>query len=1033
MKHYQKQVSTWGKTCSLFCLLFLLSVIPIVAQNIAVKGQVYDEGTNLPVVGATVVQQGTNNATTTDMDGNFSINVPSNATLDIILLGYSRQSVSVNGQTSLKIAMQEDVKMLNEFVAIGYGTIKKKDLTGAVSSYKLEGSLREDLPNPNVMDALKGTIPGLNISVGNSAGGDPKISIRGINSIKASNNPLIVLDGIPFPGSLNEINPNDIASVDVLKDASAAAVFGARAANGVILISTKRGKTDKPIVRLRATAGFQTYTRRPEMYSPERYLQFKKDVRQLNGATGTDLDYKNLLTPYEYKAWEEGHTVDWFDEVTRVAFFQDYNMSVAGATDRTNYYISGNFNSQPGIVVGDEYSKITLLAKVESQVTKWLKVGLSLNALTRNFDGVPADLRTGTILGPYGYKNSPLEGYGQWLERYPNGHTTSSSPFWNTQIDDYDRNQNYYGLAFGRIDLPWVQGLSYTYTLGMNRWEQHRAQFRHEQMFMDTMKESDLLNQTKYLVDAYGYRSNTERFNWTMNHLINYNKTLGIHSFDVTLLAERQKTERRETRFDGKDFSQIGSSVLGYNGLKNGNSSKRDGTTTFTRQADLAYMARVNYTLMDRYNVSASIRRDGSSALGEGSKYDTFKAGGLAWTLSEEEFMKPIKNQLNYFKIRASYGENGNPTVGAYSTFAKMGSGYYIFGNSTASTIYPSNFANKGIRWERTAASNIGFDFGIFNDVLSGSFNYYNSNTTDLILDRAMPIMNGQVTVVDNIGKINNKGVEIQLNSKNITTKDFAWGSTLNFWLNRNKIKSLYGLDGNKDGIEDDDIANNYFINKPRNPIYTYVVDGIIQKEDTEYMAKYGGNPGDVKFKDLNDDGKITAEFDRKIVGHTLPNFTVNFANTFTYKNLSLYVMLNWIAGGGKDNYYIGRNDYAFYPNAFAAGLNNWLNKEYWMPDKQSNEIPRPNWSNSMGTQFVQKRDFLRIQDISLSYNLDKKTMKSLPFENIRIFTSAKNLFLFTGWEGLDPEYENGIQYAQDGGGGYPVLKTITFGLDISF
>lgn len=1025
MKHNVKNRKPWRQFIALVYAFLLCATIPIAAQNISVKGKITNQVTEDPVPGATVIQRGTKNAVVSDMDGTFTINVPADATLEVHYVGYKETTVAVNGRAQLQITIQEEVEMLDEVVAIGYGTAKKRDLTGSVVSLKLENSPISLLPNANMLDALKGSMPGFDVGVSTTAGGNPSFNIRGQNSLLAGNSPLIVVDGVIFIGSFNELNPSDIASVDILKDASSTAVYGSKAANGVILVTTKQGKSEKPLIKLHAARGVQTYTHRPEMLSPEGYLQMKRDIKILNGSSGADLELENMLTLYEYKAYQEGHTVDWFDEVTRLAPFQDYQMSVSGASGRTNYYVSGGYLDQQGIVYNDEFSRFSVVSKVESKITDWLKLGLNLSVTHKQADGVAADLEKGTINGPYAWKYVQTPGYENVFERYPQGHTTTFSPFWKTLTYDEDRNQNYRSLAYARIDVPWIKGLSYTFNYSLNRWEGHASQFNDERMFMDTMKEGDLIDQTKYLKDANGYRRSVERTNWFLNHLVNYNRTFGNHSIDATLLAERQKQIDRRTEFSSKDFSQAGSSVLGVNKLELG--ATKNGYTQHSELAQLAYMGRVNYVFKQRYHLSSSIRWDGYSAFAEGNKYGNFKSLAAAWTISEESFIKDNLAFLSHLKLRASFGENGNPSVDPYSTFSTMSSGYYIFGNNTVSTSYANKLANKALKWEKTTALNLGLNFSIFKDVLSGSVDYYNSNTTNLLVSRAIPIMNGFQTVSDNMGKINNWGLEFQLMSNNVSTKNFSWKSGLNFWMNRNKVISLYGLDGNGDGREDDDIANSRFIGKSLGAIYTYTFDGIVQSNDAEYMAIYGGSPGDVKFKDLNNDGKITAEGDRSIIGYEKPNFTMTLSNTFRYKNLELYFLFNYIAGGGKDNYYMANNKYASMP--LFAGTANWLNKEYWMPEHPSNTIPRPNYGNALGYAFPQRHDFLRLQDVSLSYHLGDNLLAKTPIAGLRIFAAAKNLLTFSDWEGLDPE--SATPFA--GVSSFPVMKTITFGVEVTF
>ena len=1015
----------YNKYRYLLCLAWILSVMPMFAQNMSVKGYVYDKITGEPLIGATVLQKGTQNGVVTDVDGNFVLALPVNGTLVVNYIGYESKEVKVTSAVKkLKIAMEENSLVLDEVVAIGYGSAKKKDLTGSIASVRLEDSPRMTLPNMNVLDALKGQLPGFDIGTVTNAGGNPSINIRGQNSIKASNDPLLVVDGVVFVGSWNELNPNDIASVDVLKDASSAAVYGSRAANGVILVTTKRGKSGKPTVRFGATVGFQTPTVKPDMLSPEGYLRLKKDLNISNGASDADLTLENMLTPYEYSAYQEGNIIDWYDECVDMGLSQDYQVSVSGGTEKTNYYISGQYLDQKGVMYNDKFKKFSVTSKVESQVTDWLKIGLNLSVISKNADGVAPDMRNAINNTPYGYKYVRFEGFENQMERSPQGHTTTINPLWQTTQFNEDRNQNYRSSAFARVELPWVKGLSYTF----NRWEGHSANFQDERYFMNTLDEGDLYDQTKYLVDANGYKNHSTRTDWFLNHLINYNRTFGNHSIDATLLAERQRQTTTSSKLSAKDFAAAGTTVLGIHALELGNPEKRGVESGKSVLSQLAYMARMNYAYKQRYHLSASIRRDGYSGFAEGNKYGNFFSAAGAWTISNEDFFKDNVKLINYLKLRLSYGQNGNPSVGSYSTFSKMGSGLYLFGDQTANTSAASGLANKALAWERTGAWNVGFDFSMLNDRLRGNVDYYNSKTVDLLLNRAIPIMNGFQNVSDNIGKVKNWGLEFSLNSVNIETKDFSWSTGLNFWMNRNKIASLYGLDGNGDGREDDDIANNLFIGKSLGAVYTFVFDGIIQEDDLEYMAIYGGVPGDVKFKDLNNDGVIDANGDRKIIGYTKPNFTMTMSNTFTYKNFELYFLLNWISGGGKDNYYIANNIYANYVGTFGGGgTANWLDKEYWMPEHPSNKVPRPNYKNPYGYQFPQRHDFLRLQDLSLAYNFDKELLKKTPIQDLKLYMAAKNLLTFTGWEGQDPE--TGQAYAH----GNPAMRNITVGVEVVF
>ncbi len=1010
------------------------------AQQIVVHGKVVNSQTLLGLPGATVTVVGKPGGTSAGTGGVFSIQASVGDQLRVNYVGYSESLVTITGTADITIPLDISIQSLDDVVvSVGYGTQKKKDLTGAISSITLENSPLENLPNVNLLDALKGSMPGFDIGAVTAAGSNPSFNIRGQNSVRASNQPLVILDGVIFLGSFNELNPMDIATVDVLKDASSTAIYGSLAANGVVLITTKRGRTEKPTVQFNVTGGLQTYTNRPDMLSPEGYLQMKKD-RFFADNPNAEYDINSNFAPYELEAYNDNHTIDWFKEVTRVGVLQNYGASVSGKSNRSNYYVSANYLNQEGIVFGDQFHKFSALAKIESKITDWLKIGVNLGVTDKNADGVAADLRLGTIDAPYGYlyvhdrgsANPGFENFPNQYERYPQGQTTTSSPFWNTQQYNEDRNQNYRSSAFATIDVPWVKNLSYTFNYSLNRWEGHSAHFQDENMFVNTMNLSELIDPSIHLVEANGSKANSTRTDWYLNHLLNYKLITGDHSFDVTLLAERQGRKNSSMSISAKDFSGAGTSVLGVNSLELGNSANYQVNTNFNELYQMAYMARLNYVYKNRYHASLSIRQDGYSGYAEGHKYGIFRAGAVAWTASQESFIKDNLKFIDNLKFRLSFGENGNPSVGAYATFPTINSSNVILlGGTTQRALYANNLANKNLDWEKTTALNFGADFSIFNHVLSGTFNIYNSNTTNLLLSRSIPIINGYSTVLDNIGKINNKGFELQLNSINYTTRNFSWGSGFNFWVNRNKVVKLYGLDADKNGVEDDDVSNGLFIGKSLGAVYTYVFDGIIQKNDAKYMAIYGGQPGDIKFKDLNGDGKIDASYDRTIVGYTKPNFTMTFSNTLSYKHFELYFLVNYIAGGGSDNYYVGNNSYAYLPNALYGGnAASWLNKAYWTPDNPSNTVTRTNYNNSAYNYgFPKPREFVRLQDVSLSYTFSDNLLKKAHVSALKVFASGKNLLTFSSWEGLDPE--TATQFAEISG--YPVFKIVTLGLNVTF
>ena len=758
------------------------------------------------------------------------------------------------------------------------------------------------------------------------------------------------------------------------------------------------------------------------MRKGEDFIDWRRDNQAIRG--NENLSTEEILFPLEFQAYNEGHTTDWYDEVTQTAPITDFQASISGKTDKTNYYISGNLIDQKGILVNDNYKQLSLTSKLDFTITSWLKAGLNGYYSQSDYSGNAASLFRATYMSPYSYKYVPE--YPDQLHRFPAQTSTLISPFWEGQADDMDKRFSIRAIAYFEVDI--YKGLTYRFETTAFRSVRNRGTFAHENSFISTLEPEQIEDPSPFLNSANGGKREDFSTGYVINNLLNYKNEIGNHRFDILLGYTRESTTLEYTQAGAADFAAAGTTVLGWNGLHLANSEKKQAETGLTEFSNIGYIARLNYVYKDKYHATFNFRRDGYSGFGEDNKFGNFPGAALAWTISEENFAKNI----GYLKIRASYGQNGNQAIAPYATFAKVGSGQTVFGDQTYNYSFPSTLGNKDLTWETTTAFNFGVNFSIINDRLAGDINLYSSKTEDQLLTRNIPIMTGYQSVLTNIGQVDNKGFEIQLTSVNMRTESgFEWSSGLAYWMNRNELVSLYGVDADGDGVEDDDTGNGWFIGESLGAVFDFTTEGIVQTEDTDYINTYGSNPGDLKIKDISGpdgvpDGVIDAD-DRSIIGNSNPNYNFNISNTLSYKGLQLYFDINVLAGGGGNNYYLAQNRYGFNPGQYVSEVANWLNREYWMPDNQSQTTVRPNYGNPFNYGFWQKHGFVRLQNVSLSYDFKQHFFEKTGIEALKVYASGRNLLTSTDWIGLDPENAGHIA------GPNPGIRTVSLGFNLSF
>ena len=983
---------------TLLQLLFFSASFAQASQQ--VSGIVSNANGPLPSVSVTV--KGTQNGAVTDANGKYSLNnVAGSAVLIFSSVGYENLEIPVNNRQQINVQLEASVESLNQVVVVGYGTQSKRKITGSIS--EIDMSKTKDLPNTNVSQALSG-VAGVQFTGSGRPGQDGNILIRGQNSLSADNNPLIVLDGIIFNGSLTDINPQDIESMNVLKDASAASIYGSRAANGVILITSKKGTSEKPSIRLNVFSGLSDFASKVKLLSPERYIQRRLDWRKENGLEVDPNKIPSYFSLTEAENIQKGVSHNAWDLISQNARLNSVDLSISGKSKFTNYYLSASLTDDHGLIYNDNQKRTTIRTNISSKISGWLTVGADATFAHRDLSGVNASIRDAYRVSPYGtfyYDNGDPTQYPVADEQAAGNPMRDA--LLTTNNETYD---NLFSNFFADIDLP-IKGLSYRINYSPNlRWH-HNYNY---------MRQDPHLNVNNTSASKF----NQQNFDWLLENILRYKRTLGEdHSFDFTFLYSRDHSEFESTTANANLLSI---DALGYNNL--GLGSILTNSSLAQASEGISYMGRMNYEFKNKYLLTLTIRRDGSSVFAANNKYATFPSGAIAWIVSDEPFMQKSK-VVNNLKLRFSYGLVGNQAIEPYQSLSLSGTQRYVFGNGGASSlgVVTSTLGNDELKWETSYMTNLAIDFSLFKRIISGTIEVYNSNTKNLLVRRTIPVMNGFNSILTNIGQTNNRGLEVTLNSLNIQSGKFQWNTSLNFSYNENKIVHLFRTDLNNDGEEDNSIVNSWFIGQPINSYYDYVFDGIYQEGDIDIPP--GSKAGFVRVKDLNGD-KVIDSKDRRVVGSGVnPKYQISLRNTFSYGRFSLSVFVNamrgWIAPFNLIN-----------PLVPGRSLNQ-LDAGWWTPENKSTTRPSLTYSNPLGTNWYISRNFIRIRDVALSYDFDKSLLDKIKLSNLRLFASVKNLYTFTKWLGSDPE--SGGEYSNEQGNDqlFPMPRTLAVGANIAF
>lgn len=973
-----------------------------------VGGTVTSADDNGPLPGVNVLVKGTTLGTTTDAEGKYSITVPDeNSILVFSFIGYIPQEVSVGNQTTIDVSLAADIQQLSEVVVVGYGTQKRSDVTGSVVSVPKERL--SNLPVTNLMHALQGTTAGLQIAQQSSVPGSSGTwQVRGVNSINANTSPFIVLDGVPFFGNTNDINPNDIASIEVLKDASAVAIYGTRGSNGVILITTKRGEQSDgtPTINFNAYAGVEDMAHKLKPMGPDTYVKKYADFLAANGITQTSV----LPNAAEVENYNNGVTSDWLDEATQTGNIQEYNVSINGGTQKVQYYFSGTNLSQKGVVRGYQFKRTSIRSNLDAQLTDYLKVGMSGFFTDNNYDGGRVNLLNATAMSPY---SVPTDASGKYIIYPMAPEQLFGNPLLGLTTDRADRGKNLTGNGYVELTPGFLKGFTYrlngAYVYNIGRFAEYTGREANDQ-------------------SGTARINNTESTNWVVENIINYSRDFNKHHIDFTGLYSAQKVNYFRTESSATGF--INDALSYYDMLAGASKSANSEGNEYTL---LSQMGRINYSYDGRYLLTLTARRDGYSAFGaNNSKYGIFPSMAVGWNIHNENFMSSV-NAVTQLKLRFSYGKTGNQAIDPNQTVTTAGAVQHPFNGAIQTGVLFSTLGNANLTWESTTSANAALDFGFIRNRIIGTLEVYKSKTEDILLRRNLPGITGYTDIWTNLGKMQNVGVELTLNTVNVEAGSFRWETTLNFSTYKNKLLELYG-DGR------DDIGNAWFIGQPLRVVYGYEKVGIWQTED---IGSYDpvAIPGDVKFRDqltvdsngdgVPDarDGVINAD-DRIVLGQRDPKWFGGLTNTFHYKNFHLSIFIQTSQGGIKPN-----QDLAYADEAGRRNLPEGFG--YWTPENGDNYWPSLSaYKNYRGFQFAEDWSYVRIKDIRLSYTVPGDFLGRYGISGLTIYAVGRNLHTFTDWFGWDPEMRYYPRGSSDASGSwvnnYPIVRTFSLGINLS-
>ncbi|WP_244954723.1 SusC/RagA family TonB-linked outer membrane protein [Winogradskyella helgolandensis] len=982
---------------TLFCAMFSSAY----AQSKTITGKVVDNA-GVPLPGVNILIDQTTTGTQTNFDGEYTIEAESEDIIVFSYLGFKVVRVTVGSQNVIDISLEEDTSALEEVVVVGYGTKKKSDIISSVVTVDKDDLVK--VATSDVGEMLRGKAAGVQVTLASGApGGSSTIRIRGQNSISGGNDPIVIADGVRI-GSINDINANDIASLEVLKDAAAQAIYGARASNGVILITTKRGKEGKTSVSYNGFSGLQTINRNFDIYDGDEFAQLKREAFRTNNGGEYRLD-EDIFSSLELASVQNQEYINWEDLILRTGETQNHAINISSGTDKFRIFSSVNYINTKGVIPNSKYNKVGLRLNADQKINDWLNIGLNTSfqfseTNNPNNSGIILSSLTTTPLGTIYNPDGSL--------RYlPGGFEENKNPL--IDLDEttnvIDQRNDILNLF---VDVSPFKGFNYRVNLSRRSWNYKRKSYN------TTQSLSGIANSGQGS-GAIQYQDNVE---WQIENIITYEFDLNeVNHFGITAVQSISESEYSNYM---NVADRIPNDILGINGLEG--AFLNTPSISANKRGIVSAVGRVEYDYDNKYYFTASGRADGSTVFGRNNKWAFFPAANLGWNIHKESFLEDV-NAINNLKLRFSYGSVGNEGISPGQSQSTADQRNYIIDDSQVSGYVPGNtLPNPDLRWETSTTFNAAIDFGLFNNRITSTIEYYNTRTKDLLVSEQLDPSSGYTSKLTNIGEIENRGLEITLNSDIVRNENLKLNLGLSFTKNDNKIVSLYGRDDNGDGIEDDDILNRRFIGEEINVFYQYQPVGIFQiGEDIVNSAQPLALPGDIKLRDVNGDNVIDDQ-DRVITSQA-PDWFGTISIGAEYKGIDFSADIYMVQGVTRSNSFL----YGYLEGGSLRGIKNGIKQNYWTPENPGGDFPRPREGNDPSNIFslgLQDASYVRLQNITLGYTLPKDLLDSFGMSKLRLYVTGSNLITITDYQSYSPERSPNE---------YPEPVTVVVGLQLGF